>query len=121
MSRKRPRVTDYLDHIRAAIERIERYTAGLEYESFVQSDIAQDAVVRNLEIIGEACRNIARIDPDFAARHPDFPLKAALEMRNVLVHGYFGVDLEIVWRTIRTNLPPMRRQVEAIIAELGRD
>lgn len=73
--------------------------------------MAQDAVIRNLEIIGEACRNIERSDPDFLVRHPEFPLRVAIEMRNVLAHGYFSVDLEIVWRTVHTNLPDLKAQV----------
>lgn len=115
------RLADYLGHILEAIERIERYTADLAYDAFVESDITQDAVIRNLEIVGEACRNIDRRFPDFAARHPDFPLKAAFEMRNVLSHGYFGVDLGLVWRTVNTNLPELRRQVQQIMAEPDRD
>ena len=83
--------------------------------------MVQDAVIRNLEIIGEACRNIERRFPGFAARHPDFPLKPAFEMRNVLSHGYFGVDLAIVWRTVETNLPELRRQVQHIMAEPHQD
>lgn len=77
--------------------------------------MAQDAVIRNLEIIGEACRNVERSDPEFLARNPDFPLRIAIEMRNVLAHGYFSVDLEIVWRTVHTNLPELKEQVLRII------
>ncbi|MBP7000966.1 DUF86 domain-containing protein [Amaricoccus sp.] len=112
---------DYLEHILEAIGRVERYTADLASETFVEDDRTQDAVIRNLEIIGEACRNIERHVPGFSAQHPDFPLKAAVEMRNVLSHGYFGVDLGVVWRTVQTNLPELRRQVQEILAELSRD
>lgn len=115
MSGKRLRLADYLGHILEAIERIERYTKTIAFEDFAESEMAQDAVIRNLEIIGEACRNIERSDPGFAARHPDFPLRAAVEMRNVLAHGYFGVDLDIVWRTIQTNLPGLQRQARHIM------
>jgi uncharacterized protein with HEPN domain len=121
MKRKSLRLADYLGHILEAIERIERYTAGLAREGFVESEMTQDATIRNLEIIGEACRNIERRFPDFAARHPDFPLKAAFEMRNVLAHGYFGVDLDIVWKTIQSNLPLLRRLVQQIMTERDRD
>lgn len=121
MNRKSLRVADYLAHILEAIERIERYTADLAYKAFAENDMAQDAVIRNLEIIGEACRNIERSFPDFAAKHPDFPLKAALEMRNVIAHGYFGVDLDIVWTTIQTNLPGLRWQVRRIMTDPRRD
>jgi len=115
------RVHDYLAHILEAIDRIERYIADVGYEDFVGREMVQDAVVRNLEIIGEACRNIERSSPDFAGRHPDLPLKAASEMRNALAHGYFGVDLAIVWRTIRTDLPALRQQAQEIIREAGQN
>ena len=75
--------------------------------------------MRNLEVIGEACRNIERIDPDFAARHPDLPLRAASGMRNLLSHGYFAIDLDIVWTTVKTSLPSMEQQVRRIAAELN--
>jgi uncharacterized protein with HEPN domain len=71
MSRKSLRVPDYLDHILVAIERIDRYTRELAYDDFVRSDVVQDAVIRNFEVIGEASRNIARIDPNFVAKYPD--------------------------------------------------
>ena len=116
MSRKALRASDYLGHILEAIERIERYTEGGDFEVFAGSEMAQDAVIRNLEVIGEACRNIERGDAGFATRHPDFPLRAAVEMRNVLAHGYFGVDLEIVWRTVRTRLPELARLARRIMS-----
>lgn len=117
MKRGNLRLADYLQHILEAIERIERYTADVAYEAFVRADMTQDAVIRNLEIVGEACRNIERHIPEFSARYPNFPLKAAVEMRNVLSHGYFGVDLAIVWRT---NLPELRQQVQQILTDLSR-
>jgi uncharacterized protein with HEPN domain len=117
MSGTAPRIADYLEHILSAIERINRYTAGLDFDALAASDMRQDAVIRNFEIIGEACRNIARADPGFAARHPDLPLKAAMEMRNVLAHAYFGVDLAIVWRTIRADLPGVERAARRALSE----
>jgi uncharacterized protein with HEPN domain len=101
MSNHPPRLPDYLGHISEAIERIQRYTGDLSESAFLQSDIAQDAVIRNLEIIGEASRNIERNHADFAAAHPELPLGVAYEMRNALAHGYFKVDLSIVWKTIQ--------------------
>jgi uncharacterized protein with HEPN domain len=117
MSRKAPRLVDYLGHVLKAIERIEQYTAGIAFEDFVRNEMVQDAVIRNFEIVGEACRSIERSDPEFPARHPDFPLRAAVEMRNVLAHGYFGVDLDIVWKTIHANLPGLKALTRQIIAK----
>jgi uncharacterized protein with HEPN domain len=72
---------------------------------FLGNAMAQDAVIRNLEIIGEASHNIEQHHPDFAAAHPELPLAFAYQMRNAVAHGYFKVDLEIVWKTIHNDLP----------------
>ena len=74
----------------------------------------QDAVIRNLEIIGEACNNVAKNHPDFAVQHATVPWGFAYEMRNALTHGYFTVDLAIVWQTIRNDLPTLKAQVSAL-------
>src|ERR1017187_5889040 len=78
----------------------------------------QDAVIRNFEIIGEASRNIERNCPEFTAAHPDLPLLNAYEMRNALAHGYFRVDLEIIWKTIQNDLPTLQRQIVDVLKDL---
>jgi uncharacterized protein with HEPN domain len=118
VSDKPSRATDYLGHILQAIERIERYTEDMSEPAFLESGLTQDAVIRNFEIIGEASRNIERNCPEFMTAHPDLPLLNAYEMRNALAHGYFRVDLEIVWKTIQSDLPALRKQVEEIVKEL---
>lgn len=118
MSRDIQRLPDYLGHVLQAIERIQRYTEDTTDWAFLQNEMAQDAVIRNFEIIGEACRNIERHYPDFAAAHPEVPLAFAYEMRNALAHGYFKVDLEIVWKTIQNDLPGLERQVQELVATL---
>lgn len=119
MSREPSRLADYLGHIAESIARIQRYTAGLAAASFTASEMAQDAVIRNREVIGEASRNIAREYPDFAAAHPGLPLGAAYEMRNALAHGYFKVDLGIVWNTLQRDLLPLAKQVRGLLASIG--
>ncbi len=121
MSKAAPRLPDYLGHILQAIERIQRYTSGMSEIDFAQSEVIQDAVIRNFEVIGEASRNIARDCPEFAAAHPDLPLSFAYEMRNALAHGYFTVDLGIVWKTIGSDLPALQRQVQQLAAELKKN
>ncbi len=121
MSKAAPRLPDYLGHILQAIDRIQRYTSGLRETDFAQSEVIQDAVIRNFEVIGEASRNIARDCPDFAAAHPELPLSFAYEMRNALAHGYFTVDLGIVWKTIGSDLPALQRQVQQLAAELKKN
>ena len=81
------------------------------HEEFVSDQLVQDGVIRNLEVIGEASRNIERSHPDFAAAHPELPLAIAYDMRNALSHGYFKIDLQIVWKTIHSDLPPLQALV----------
>ncbi len=85
------RLAAYLQHILDAVERIRTYTAELAEHDLLQLPIVQDAVIRNLEVIGEACRNIIRHHADFAAAHQDVPWHAPYEMRNALSHGYFSI------------------------------
>lgn len=113
MSLVRQRLSDYLSHIAEAIERIDRYTAGMDEAAFLQQPLVQDAVVRNLEVIGEASNNIEKRHPDFAAAHSDLPLGPAYHMRNVLAHGYFKIDFAIVWKTIQSELPGLHAKVSA--------
>ena len=89
--------------------------------AFLENSMVQDAVIRNIEIIGEASNNIEKHYPDFAAAHPELPLASAYQMRNAVAHGYFRVDLEIVWRTIHSDLPGLYQQVRQIIEEQSRD
>jgi uncharacterized protein with HEPN domain len=102
-----PRLDDYLGHMLAAIERIGQYTEDQTLAGFLNDPKTQDAVIRNLEILGEAARNIERRYPEFAAKHPEVPWSVAYEMRNVLAHGYFQVDLNIVWATLERDLPDL--------------
>lgn len=114
MSRDQQRLTDYLAHILEAISRIAEYTAGMDEDGFVRNKLVQDAVIRNFEIIGEASHNIETHYPEFAAAHPQLPLAFAYEMRNAVAHGYFKVDLEIVWRTIQSDLPELEKLIRAL-------
>lgn len=75
-------------------------------------------MIRNLEIIGEASHNIDEHYPEFAAAHPELPLAFAYQMRNAVAHGYFKVDLEIVWKTIHGDLPGLYQQVKCLTAGL---
>lgn len=113
------RVPDYLNHILEAIQRIQRYVEHMNEVKFLEDTKTQDAVIRNLEIIGEACRNIELHHPDFATNHPDVPWGFAYEMRNALAHGYFKADLEIVWKTIHSDLPGLAEQIGGISGKMN--
>ena len=88
MKRAELRIPDYIAHILEALERIAQYTAGMDEEGFLQNRLVQDAVIRNIEIIGEAARNIERASPAFIAEHPSIPWSTMIAMRNRVSHGY---------------------------------
>ncbi|MDB5843235.1 MAG: hypothetical protein JWP79_545 [Polaromonas sp.] len=113
MSRAGPqRLGDYLRHILEAIDNIQSYTAGMDLSAFTVDRKTQDAVIRNLEVIGEACNNVIKNHSAFASSHSSVPWGFAYEMRNALSHGYFAVDLDIVWRTTQQDLPGLRVQIQ---------
>lgn len=120
MTRYQRRLADYLGHIREAIERIHRYVEDIDEVAFSGSEMAQDAVIRNLEIIGEASHNIELHYPDYASQHPELPLAFAYQMRNAVAHGYFKVDLEIVWKTIHADLPGLHILTGKLLEDLPR-
>jgi uncharacterized protein with HEPN domain len=96
----------YLQDISKAISKIEKYTANISFDKFFKEDMRQDAVIRQLEIIGEAAN---RISKDFLDDHPDFPLKEAIRMRNFLIHGYDEVNIKVVWKTVREDIPLLKK------------
>lgn len=118
MSKSKLRVLDYLEHIQQAIERILRYTKDMDGVAFQRNEMVQDAVIRNIEIIGEAANNIRKCDPDFADQHSDIPWAVIYAMRNRVSHAYHAVDVEIVWKTIQSDLPSMYHQVAELLKDL---
>lgn len=118
MSEDSFRIPDYLGHILEAIRRIEEYTEDLTEAAFLAHEQVQDAVIRNIEIMGEAARRIDRHYPDFASQHPEVPWGEMYVMRNRVAHGYFSVDTEIVWKTIRNDLPELAQQVAALLESI---
>ncbi|SRR5579884_381683 len=108
------RVPDYLQHVLDAIERIRRYTSALSEADFWLNDLVQDAVLRNIEIIGEAVRNIEICDPQFASDHPEIPFREIYSMRNRLAHGYFAVNPGLVWEAVQRDIPTLETQITAL-------
>ncbi len=95
----------YLKHIQEAIDKIERYIDGLNYEQFSKNDMAIDAVVRELEIIGEAA---TKVSDQFQEANPNIPWTSMIGMRNQLIHGYFAVDTRVVWQTCNRDLMELK-------------
>jgi uncharacterized protein with HEPN domain len=100
------RVSDFPRHVLDEINQIEIYTAGVDQLAFLESRVLRDAVIRNIEIIGEAADNVPKLDSEFGRRHPDIPPQAAYAMRNSRSHGYFRVDPALVRGTVQADLPP---------------
>lgn len=103
----------YLEHIMEASEKILTYTSEGR-ERFLDSSLIQDAVMRNLAIIGEATKNLHE---DTRSRRPDVPWRRIAGLRDVLVHDYMGVDPEEVWNVIESHLPFLRDAVEDLLSE----
>lgn len=112
------RIPDYLEHIIDAAGRIQQYTADMDEASFLATPLVQDAVIRNIEIMGEASRNLEKHAPDFTAQHPGIPWTEVYLMRNRLSHGYFSVDLSLIWKTIQRDIPELANAVRAVISHL---
>jgi uncharacterized protein with HEPN domain len=102
---------ELLGDIREAIQRISAYIAGLDYESFSKDIKTQDAVIRNLEILGEATKNLSE---KFRTAHAGVPWKSMAGARDRLIHHYFGVNLDIVWQIVSTELPKVIEQLPSI-------
>jgi uncharacterized protein with HEPN domain len=107
----------YLTHILECIEWIESYTQD-GYATFAKSRKTQDAVFRNFEIMGEATK---RLSSTVRAAHPEVPWRQIAGLRDVLIHDYFGIDPDEVWGVVQTELPKLKRQIEAIVQTLDAD
>jgi len=106
--------TLYLNDILDAMTKIESYIKGLYYEEFIHNDMVKDAVLRNLEIIGEAAKNIPE---DVREIYSDIPWKRIVGLRNIVIHEYFGVDLENIWKIITENIPEVKPTIVEILDE----
>lgn len=110
MSKRRDK--DSLNDIREAVRRIEEYTAGMRYQDFLEDTKTQDAVIRNLEIIGEATKNLSI---ELKERYSHIPWKGMAGVRDRLIHHYFGVNIDIVWQIVMDELPDVALEVERIL------
>ncbi len=100
-----------VEDIVEAIEKIERYVLNMEWDTFQADERTCDAVVRNLEIIGEASN---RLSPEFRQRNTSIDWFKIVGLRHRIVHGYFGVDLAIIWQIIQRDLPDLKSELQKI-------
>ena len=104
-----------LEHIVQAIERIKRYTLGKRFDDLVKDDMMYYAVVKNIEIIGEAANLLTN---EFKSEHPDTQWKLITGMRNYIVHEYFQVDNTVIWDVIQNDLPNLETQIKDYLQDL---
>lgn len=114
------RVRDYLGHMLDAVCQIQSYTANKMFSDFETDRLIQDAVIRNIEILGEASKRLLEAMPDGSAKFPRIPFAAIYAMRNQVSHGYFSIDLKTVWKVVERDIPQLRSDVERAISDLDR-
>ena len=113
MSANEPRLAEYLAHMLEAVDWIAQFTAGMSEERFIGDVQCQHAVLRNIEVIGEAAGRIRTRFPSFADKHAEIAWRDIYGMRNRLLHGYFAINLRTVWTTIQNDLPLLKAQLLA--------
>ena len=115
---KELRTEDYLEHIVDSSGDILSFTNGFTLDAFKADLRTQKAVVMSIIEIGEAATKIAASDPDFVAQNHDLPWSQMRGMRNRIAHGYFDIDLDIVWQTVVRAIPTLNQQAEALLDDL---
>jgi uncharacterized protein with HEPN domain len=101
----------YIDHILDCIRKIQKFSKTLTLKEFAENELVQDAIIRNIEIIGEASK---KISTDTKKTHDDIPWKEITGMRDKLIHDYLGVDTKVLWETINKDIPSLKRLLKKI-------
>ena len=109
------RDTGRLEHILTAIDNVQKFLEGKTFDDLCQDKILFYAVVKNIEIVGEAANNITK---ELQMRHPEVQWKDVISMRHVLVHDYYSIDARTAWQTAKENLPPLKEQIEKILSSM---
>ncbi len=110
--KKKDRSELYLKDLMDSMDQVMTYVDGMTFNEFEKDKMRIDAVLRNIQIIGEAARNISE---EIKEKYPDIPWRRMIGLRNIVVHAYFGVDLEMIWRISTVNIPETQPQLEMIV------
>jgi len=111
-------IGDYIEDILEAMSNVVEFTKGMSYEEFVKDTKTVYAVIRALEIVGEAAKNIPE---DVRKKYPDIPWRSMAGMRDKLIHAYFGVRLERVWEVVKRDIPNLKPKFERMLMEEVKD
>lgn len=107
---------DYVEDVIDAMSKAQKFTHGMDYEAFVRDDKTFFAVIRALEIIGEA---VKKVPPEVRSQYPDAPWKDITGMRDKLIHEYFGADQKTVWDTVKKDVPALKPVFEKILKDFS--
>ncbi len=107
----------YLKHILDSIRRINEYKRGMKRQDFMGNHLVQDGTIRQLEVTGEAAK---RLTNELIEGHPSVPWRDMAGMRDKLIHGYFGVELDAVWETVETDIPRLKNEIRGIVKRMER-
>ena len=102
----------YLHHIIDAFVLIEHYMDNVSHEEFLRNRLLQDGVIRQLEVMGEAARNLSE---DLRNEHPQIPWRQMIGLRNRMIHAYFNVDLQIIWEIVQGDIPDLKQKMKQIL------
>ena len=114
--REKPKDKNRLLHILEAIDNLLEFTNGISFDEYKSNKILRFAIIKNLEIIGEAAYLLTK---KFKSEHPDVEWDAIIYMRHILVHGYYQIKDEIIWATIQTDLQPLKTNIEAYMKSIS--
>lgn len=105
----------FIDHIKESVLYLEKYSTGIKKRDFRKSVQLQDSIIRRFEIIGEAARNVPA---DFRKQHKEFNWQDIVDFRNKLIHDYFGIDFDLVWKILKKDLPALKSKLQKIPSDL---
>ena len=109
---------DYIKDISEAVSKIEQFTQGIKYHDFVKDEKTVFAVLRAFEIIGEATKNVSK---SIKTKYANVPWREMTGIRNKLIHEYFGVINQVIWKTLKEDIPPLKPKIEQILQDLNKE